>query len=335
MGFLTYSMDFYRRECRRLQNEAPTADTLCRARRLLKLLDDLLDEGYAELAERLEAEQMGPSFLRGYLREHHAAPFPMPTKEFDARKLSYGTEEIELCQAVDRALSAAKRTEEAETPAFLRRLRDFCRWIGYDRETAYLFLLRDTLLPYAYFLNRGREKIFPWLLNRKSFGELTGQDDADDAIRGAVYRALEAGCNDFGEFSRRVLPEIRETMGQYPRAEALLREMLKGIDAESICVIESGCCGTFPLLLMSLDARVDLRMYTTYPYLTEVFAGRIFTEAYEENRLFETMLSQEAYFRYSSLRDGRFYVRKCADAAVEERALGEIRGMLTETEAAK
>ena len=47
------------------------------------------------------------------------------------------------------------------------------------------------------------------------------------------------------------------------------------------------------------------------------------------------MLSQEAYFRYSSLRDGRFYVRKCADAAVEERALGKIRGMLTETEAAK
>ena len=105
MGFLTYSMDFHRRECRRLQNEAPTADTLCRARRLLKLLDDLLDEGYAELAERLEAEQMGPSFLRGYLREHHADPFPMPAKEFDARKLSYGTEEIELCQAVDRALS--------------------------------------------------------------------------------------------------------------------------------------------------------------------------------------------------------------------------------------
>lgn len=66
MGFLTYFMDFYRRECRRLQNEAPTADTLCRARRLLKLLDDLLDEGYAELAERLEAEQMGPSFLRGW-----------------------------------------------------------------------------------------------------------------------------------------------------------------------------------------------------------------------------------------------------------------------------
>lgn len=182
-------MDFYRRERRRLQNEAPTAATLCRARRLLKLLDDLLDEGYAELAERLEAEQMGPSFLRGYLREHHAAPFPMPAKEFDARKLSYGTEEIELCQAVDRALSAAKRTEAAETQAFLHRLQDFCRWIGYDHGTAYLFLLRDTLLPYAYFLNRGREKIFPWLLSRKSFGELTGRDcgrrDSGGGVSGA------------------------------------------------------------------------------------------------------------------------------------------------------
>ena len=335
MGFLSYSIQFYRQQVQQLQTRPPAAAALYRARQLLKLLDDLLDEGYTELADRLEEARSGASFLREYLGKNHVAPFPMPVKEFDMQKLSYGAEEIELCGAIDDVVRTAKQTEAKEKPAFLNRLQDFCRWIGYDDGTAYLFLLRDTLLPYVYFLNRGRKRVFPWLLSRKSFGELTGRDNADDAIRGAVYRALEAGCGDFQEFARRVLPEIRETIGRYPRAEGCLREMLKKIDAERILVIESGCCGTFPLLLMSLDERVDLRMYTTYPYLTKVFAGRIFTEAYEENRLFETMLSQEAFSRYSSLRDGRFHVRKCTDAAVEERALAEIQGMLTETEDAK
>lgn len=72
--------------------------------------------------------------------------------------------------------------------------------------------------------------------------------------------------------------------------------------------------------------------YTTYPYLTDVYAGRVYTARYEENRLFETMASQEAYFRFAGLRNGQFYVRKCADAATERRALAEIRGMLTKQE---
>lgn len=103
--------------------------------------------------------------------------------------------------------------------------------------------------------------------------------------------------------------------------------MLEGVDAERILVVESGCTGTFPLLLMSLDDRVDMRMYTTYPYLTNIFAERIFTSGYEENRLFETMASQELYFRFSGVRNGKFFVRKCTDAAVEARALAEIRMM--------
>lgn len=104
--------------------------------------------------------------------------------------------------------------------------------------------------------------------------------------------------------------------------------MLSGIDAEKILVVESGCVGTFPLLLMSLDEHVDMRMYTTYPYLTAVYRPQIFTSRYEENRQLETLVSQERYFRFSALRDGRFYVQKCSDAGIEQRSLQEIKGML-------
>lgn len=104
--------------------------------------------------------------------------------------------------------------------------------------------------------------------------------------------------------------------------------MLAQIDAERILVVESGCAGTFPLLLMSLDSRADLRMYTTYPYLTGIYAGRVYTGRYEENRLLEAMAAHARYLRFSGWRDGRFYVRTCTDAAVEAQALTEIRAML-------
>ncbi len=97
-------------------------------------------------------------------------------------------------------------------------------------------------------------------------------------------------------------------------------------------VIESGCAGTFPLLLMSLDGRVDMRMYTTYPYLAGIFGARIFTSQYEENRMFETMASQELYFRFSGIRDGCFYVRKCTEAKIEWQSLQEIKMMQKEYE---
>ena len=44
--------------------------------------------------------------------------------------------------------------------------------------------------------------------------------------------------------------------------------------------------------------------------------------------MFETMASQDAYFRFSKIWDGRFYVQKCADVEIERRALREIREML-------
>lgn len=332
MGFLSYSLAFYERELQKLAAEPPNAAAVYRARQLLKLLDDLADEGYYELNERLETVCKGVSLLRAYLRQHQAAPFPLPPKETSAEQLPYAAEEIELCDAVDRAMAAAERLPETAASPFPCKLREFGQWLKAGDGTARIFLLRDTLLPFVYARSRGEKCIYPWLLSRKAFASMTGRDNADDGLRAAIYRALEAGCTDFPSFARLVLPDMRETAGNHPQAAGLLRSMLEAIDAEKILVVESGCCGTFPLLLMSLDDRVDMRLYTTYPYLADVYAGRIYTARYEENRLFETMTSQEMYFRFSGLRNGRFYVRKCTDPAVERRALDEIKQMLIKQE---
>lgn len=337
MGFISYNLSFYRNELQKLENNSVTQDSLRRAR----MLDDLADEGYTELNERLEKEFCCVSRLREYLNGNYAEPlcavgdgvYPQ-NRTFaekhivDTEDISYSMHETELNRAVLQAVCKANNASYTPLHPTAERLHSFCRWIGYDDKTAYIFLLRDTLLPYVYYLGRGRKRIYPWLLSRKSFEVLTGQQNADDEIRASVYRALESGYTDSRSFLGAVLSDMRKIIAAYPEAENILRIMLRNIDAERILVIESGCTGTFPLLLMSLDDRVDMRMYTTYPYLTDIFGTRIFTSRYEENRIFETMVSQELYFSFSGIRDGCFYVRKCTDEAIERQSLQEIAMML-------
>lgn len=331
MGFLSYCLGYYRQELQALE-AAPAAEAgIAHARRLLCILDDLAAEGYTALNERLEAEQRGISRLRAYLHRTHAEPFSFSASPLNAAALPYSAQEAELRCAIQDAVHAARAVPALSSP-FADELERFCRWIGYDENTAYIFLLRDTLLPFVRFLAQGRARIYPWLLSRRAFAALTGQENADDAIRAAIYKALGSGCTDFPSFLRLVLPDMRRTLDRYPQARDTLRAMLAEIDAERIVVVESGCAGTFPLLLMSLDERADMRMFTAYPYLTGIFSGRLFTERYEENRLLETMASQALFFRFSGIRDGRFYVQKCLDPSAEAQALAEIRRMLRDTD---
>lgn len=303
-------------------------------KQLLKMLDDLVDEGYTELNERLEETVQGVSRLRKFLKENGAEPFLMHRKEVSELQIFYGEPELELAAAIDELMERAggymgtTYAKDSEKKSFLQNLRRFCEWIGYEDNTAYIFLLRDTLLPYVYYRGKKRTAIYPWLLGRKTLEQLTGKSGVDDEIRGAIIGALEdEKCSNFNEFCEAVLPEIRGTTHRYQELENCLKKMLEEIKEQRIVVVESGCSGTFPMLLKSLDERVDVRMYTTYPYLLEAYGGRIFTPKYEENRLFETMVSQDLYVQFSNLQDGQFYVKKCANADIEKRALEEIKVM--------
>ena len=158
---------------------------------------------------------------------------------------------------------------------------------------------------------------------------LTGTEYVDDKIRASIIKALELGrCGSFEDFCGVVLPDIRATLKQYPEIENCLTALLEKIHEKRIIVVESGCLGTFPMLLMSLDDRVDVRMYTTYPYLLEIYGDKIYSPKYEENRLFETLYSQDLYFRFSGLRDGHFFVRKCENKEVEKKSFAEIKTTL-------
>lgn len=157
---------------------------------------------------------------------------------------------------------------------------------------------------------------------------LTEKEYVDDEIRASIIEALEFGkCDNYDDFCSIVLPDIRATLKQYSKMEICLTELLEKIKEKRIIVIESGCSGTFPMLLKSLDARVDVRMYTTYPYLLEIYGDKIYSPKYEENRLFEMLYAQDLYFQFSDLRDGNFFVRRCRDRYVKAKSMAEIKAV--------
>jgi hypothetical protein len=327
MGFLSYCYSYYWDELEQLERTVPTHDSLYHACQLLRMLDDLRDEGYTELNEAVEKAFCGVSRLQNYLEQNGAKPFPQPPKYLSANDISYSAQDVELSDAIAKVMCSAAAIHETGPIPFANKLCRFCDWIGYEEKTAYIFLLRDTLLPFVYYSARGRNHIYPWLLGRKSFATLTGRPNADDEIRASIYKALENNCADSRAFFHFVLSDIQKTLDQYPQAKNTLSSMLADIPAEKVIVVESGCAGTFPLLLMSLDDRVDMRMYTTYPYLADIYKTRIFTSRYEENRVFETLVSQEMYFRFSRILNGSFYVQQCTNTAIEIQALSEIEVM--------
>lgn len=147
-GFLSYNLRFYRDALRELENTPATREHIYDARRLLRMLDDLTDEGYTELSGAFERAFGGVSRLRAYLHRNHAEPFAAPDGCPDGG-LSYAAQDTELRCAIARAVRATAGTEAACVP-LAERLRRFCEWVGYDDGTAYIFLLRDTLLPFVY-----------------------------------------------------------------------------------------------------------------------------------------------------------------------------------------
>lgn len=329
MGFISFNLEFYKNELQKLKTATVSEETIYRAKQLLKMLDDLLDEGYTELNYKLEETYSGVSKLRAYLDDNHIEPFPIYRKPFSAIDVTYEKCTYELAAAIKELVENAKKSTDVRDDVFLSELIDFCKWIGYEEDTAYIFLLRDTLVPYIYYQSKNRKNVYPWLLGRKTLTKLTGTDNVDDEIRSSIIKALEFGqCGNYKDFCDMVLPDMRSALKKHPEIEKCLITLLGGIKEKNIIVVESGCSGTFPMLLMSLDDRVDLRMFTTYPYLLKIYGNKIYSSKYENSRLFETLYSQDLYFRFSDLRGDKFFVEKCNNREIEKYAIAEIKTIL-------
>ncbi len=133
MDFISFNLKFYKNELQKLQTSTVSEKTIYRAKQLLKMLDDLLDEGYMDLNNKLEEAYSGVSRLRSYLKKNNAESFPIYRKPFSETDVAYERQSYELTAAIKELVENAEKSTDVADDAFLSELIDFCKWIGYEK----------------------------------------------------------------------------------------------------------------------------------------------------------------------------------------------------------
>lgn len=323
MGFISFNENYYRRKLEEYENRTLSDADIYEVKQLLKVLDDLTDEGYTNLNDTMEADFSCLTRLRKLLHLCGETPFPINQKRMP--HTVYEEAEYELEELLEKLAKEAVTHGDVSGNPFLEEIRRYCEWIGYEEDTAYVFLLRDTLMPFIFLYMRGRHNLYPWLISRRFLEDITNTENADDDIRLPLYEALESGHVRFDEYSAYCKDRILSVLNKHPKEKIILLNLLASIKQNRIIVIESGYMGTIPMMLKALDDRVDFRLFTTAPFLYDTYEDRIFCRRYEDIRKFETVYSQDLLMRYSSFRGGKFYVNISADETVKDNALSEIK----------
>lgn len=326
MGFISFNENYYRGKLEGYENRILSDADIYEAKQLLKVLDDLADEGYTTLNDTMEASFSCLTRLRTVLRRYGEAPFPI-----DHGRLSdtvYEKTEFELEEQLDKLMKDAVTHSDVPGNPFLEEIYSYCEWVGYKEDTAYVFLLRDALLPFVFFRSRCRKNLHPWLISRRFLADITETEYVDDDIRLPLYEALESGHEQFDEYFAYCRERILPVLNEHRELKTILLKLLGSIKQDRIIVIESGYMGTIPMMLKALDDRVDFRLFTTAPFLYNTYGDRIFCRKYEDIRRFETVYSQDLLLQYSSFRNGKFYVNTSADESVIDNSVSEIKHFL-------
>ena len=323
MGFISFNENYYRRKLEDYENRPLSEPEIYEVKQMLKVLDDLTDEGYAHLNDRMEADFSCLSRLRTILQKCKESPFPVDHERLS--DISYSVEEYELEGMLGKLVTESRGQCGVSNNTFLPAIRQYSEWIGFEQDTEYIFLMRDALLPYVFFCSRNLKNCRPWLISRRFLADITKTENVDDDIRLPLYEALESGHIEFDDFSVYCKEKIVPVIDEYPELKSVLLNLLGSIKQSKIIVIESGYMGTIPMMLKALDDRVDFRLFTTAPFLYETYQDRIYCRKYEDIRQFETVYSQDLLLRYSSYHDGKFYVNVSVDEQVKTKSGNEIK----------
>lgn len=323
MGFMSFNEKYYRQKLEALENKALSNDDIYEAQQLLKVLDDLTDEGYTNLNSQMENDFSCLTRLRTLLKNAGASPIPINHGRLS--NTSYHTEEFELNELLEVLITKAQGIGYTSDNPFVKDIYEYSQWIGYEEETAYVFLIRDALLPCVYFKSRYDKSIYPCLISRRFLEDITGIENVDDDIRLPIYEALESECTAFEDFCDFCKSRMLTVLEGHSGLKQILLGLLGSIKEKRIIVVESGYAGTIPMMLKALDERVSFKLYTTAPFLNETYKNLLFCRRYEDIRKFETVYSQDLLIRYSSFHNGGFYVNLSEEDVVLNNSLGEIK----------
>lgn len=329
MSFISYMSNLYLNKITLYEDSFPLQnEQLYEAKQYLKFIDDIVDEGYTYLRNQLEENFSGYTRLFDVVYKNNSVPFPILKTE-NISSCVYGIQEYELNEYLDNLTKIARDTEPTLNHPFLNEMVSYSEYIKNLNapDTAFIFLLRDTLIPYLSFIKDNRcqnTKAYPLLIGRHFLQLITKQEDLDDDIRAVIIDALEQKISTYTELKEYVRPRFLSFINKYPLIKDILSKQLHDIEAKKIIIVESGIFATFPLLLTALDDRIEIQLYTAIPFLYPIYKDFCFTNAYEKNRSFETVVCQETLFKLCTVKNGKFYIHEAESPLIKKAALGEI-----------
>lgn len=180
MGFLTFNANYYENKLRKFENKSLTKDDLYEIKQLLKVLDDLADEGYVSLNTYLENEFSCLTRLRALLKAHGETPFLIHKNRL--QETNYCEKEEELKGCIEALTQKVRKEEKSSKHSFLQDILEYSKWIEYEEKTATIFLFRDAFLPYLYFSQKRRKNLYPWLISRRFLEDVSQVKEIDDDL---------------------------------------------------------------------------------------------------------------------------------------------------------
>lgn len=332
------------------KNKKVEFENVHEAQMLLKEILDLKDQGYIQSYNTMSTKIDAVNRLTNFITSN-GYKIIKPLKNKKEKDIAYTKQAVPFQKYEEKINKLLKdKTAEKSENNLINDIYNYSLNLfkDYNKDTAYVFLLRDTLLPYLAFKewtnNNNINNVYPWIVCRKFLaqypseenlkqGIITGpqsanfgdNDDAYEMIYKCIFTALDKNNKSYKQFIKNTSKLINiELDKNYKNLKNNLKELLSTIKQKHIIVVESGRFASIPLLLRAIDKRVDFRLFTTTPQFYNVYKNRYFTNEYDKNRLFETLKCQDSLFVYSGYNNGNFMVRGTTDKEIIKLATSEL-----------
>lgn len=334
MGFISYNIKFFEERLNLYESkylvQAP-GEIVHEAKVLLKFLEDIRDEGYKDTCDYINRHTGAINRLQNFILKNVDHPFPL--KKLSPKSTpNYNNKEIGLNKyiAILKNQLDSVVLESKDTPIIFYDILKYTKEIfkSTNLNTAYCFLLRDTLLPYLAFEKWNKSnnlKIYPLFISRKylSFFDYNDKETIYSDIQNIIFDALDNNVENFEQL-RDYVKSVLKSKTEFSKLIYSLNKILEKIEQKNILIIESGYIGTIPVLLSALDSRVDFKMFTTLPYFYGIYKGKFFTREFEKIRLFETIRCQDLLFKISSIDGENINICETSNKSIKENSFTEL-----------
>ena len=233
MGYLKYITNYYNRKINEYENIQVDKDTIIEAKELVKLMEDLLDEGYHEAYNNIENNFNGITRLKKYIENNNEKCFPIDISADKSNNFINGSYEIN--EYLNNLQLKNNLSTYKEHPLFMK-LNEYCQWIK-EKECAYVFLLRDTLLPYLAFQKERINNIYPLYFSRESLDLMTNKANLHGLFSDIIFDALDKEPKDLNELKKLIKEPITNVLNEYPQVKKYLMKFLSEIKEKKINVI--------------------------------------------------------------------------------------------------